>query len=205
MTHGDGKYSNKVDSILFLNDRLSHRYGNGATSLMIMAGSLSAIQYIISRNMDNADFINAQDAYGQSALIYACLQVGKDARGVELSVKLLTSFPSVDIHLRDRWNMSALECALYSENLKAIPILLGHPSWSPQSIRKAVIAAVQNSFYSLKLLDILRGAKEVQRAFSWNLGLGGRADWALLASAPPLRKTYREKIPIKPVKSFLPL
>ncbi|KAF6755935.1 ankyrin repeat-containing domain protein [Ephemerocybe angulata] len=169
--HGKGE-SQTISSVC-LNDN-HRRYGNGRTSLMVMALSYHlALQYLISRNSQDPDFLNAQDNDGLSALMIASKE------HVDFSVKLLTACSSIDIHLRDRTGKSALVHVLEHNNVEAMAILLDHASWNLKSIRKAVIAAAQSSI-SPDMLNKLLGAKEVQQAFSWRLDAGDSADVIVL-------------------------
>ncbi|KAF5340763.1 hypothetical protein D9611_007497 [Ephemerocybe angulata] len=119
--HGEGVF--QTISSVCLNDN-HRRYGNGRTSLMIMALNYPlALKYLISRNSEDPDFLNAQDDDGLSALMIA--SKGRGVRRVE-SVKLLTALPSIDIHLRDRIGKSALVHALEHNNVEAMAILLDH-------------------------------------------------------------------------------
>ncbi|KAF6753251.1 hypothetical protein DFP72DRAFT_1130783 [Ephemerocybe angulata] len=143
----------------------SHRRYEGArTSLMILASYPAAVNYLVSENGDNPDFINAQDTDGRCALMYVCF--GQDPEGAEFSVRILTSCPSIDIHLRDRDGMSALDYALRSENFNAQEILLDHPSWNHPTIRSVVIAATQNGNTDPEALWGLLDIQSVQDAFA---------------------------------------
>ncbi|KAF6761417.1 hypothetical protein DFP72DRAFT_39780 [Ephemerocybe angulata] len=82
-----------------LND--SHRrYEDERTSLMLLANYPAAVKYLVSENENNPDFINAQDKDGRCALMYVFF--GQGPEGAEFSIEILTSCPSVNIHLRDR-------------------------------------------------------------------------------------------------------
>ncbi|KAF5332616.1 hypothetical protein D9611_005341 [Ephemerocybe angulata] len=142
------------------------RYEDERTSLMLLASYPAAVKYLVSENGDNPDFINAQDTDGRCALMYVCF--GQDSEGAESSVRILTSCPSIDIHLRDRDGMSALDYAMYSKNTKALHVLLGHPSWNPPAIRKAVITAAQELKIPSEALRDLLQTQQIQDAFSSN-------------------------------------
>ncbi|KAF6742124.1 hypothetical protein DFP72DRAFT_1109602 [Ephemerocybe angulata] len=125
-----------------LNDSPIRRYEDGRTALMLLANFPLAVKYTTSRIGDKEGQINTQDDDGRSALMYACF--GQDTDKAELSVKVLVSCPAIDIYLRDRDGMSALDYAVYSKNFKALQALLAHPSWDSPALRKALIIATQN-------------------------------------------------------------
>ncbi|KAF6761386.1 hypothetical protein DFP72DRAFT_39209 [Ephemerocybe angulata] len=142
-----------------------HRYEDERTSLMLLANYPAAVKYLVSENADNPEFVNTQDRDGRCALMYACF--GQDSRGAELSVEILTSCPSLDVHLRDRDGISALDYAMYSENFEALGLLLGHTSWNPHTIRSAVIAATQKGNIDPEALQWgLLNMQSVQDAFA---------------------------------------
>ncbi|KAF5332459.1 hypothetical protein D9611_005351 [Ephemerocybe angulata] len=149
-----------------LND--SHRrYEDERTSLMLLANYPCAVKYLFSENADNPEFINAQDRDGRCALMYACF--GQDPHDAEFSIEILTSCPSLNVHLRDRDGMSALDYALYSNNIDALETLLKHPSWDAPGIRNAVISTAQElKIPSEALRDLLR-TRRIQDAFSSNI------------------------------------
>lgn len=158
---GDERSKSQV-IFVSLDDR--HRYENGRTSLMLMANVPRALKYLISKFGDRADWVNAQDNYGRSALMHACF----DGQG-QTSIEVLVLFcSSVDIHLRDRQGISALEYAMSSGMFEAIEILLNHESWNPLSIRKAIIAATQKQVISASPLALckLLATQRVQNALS---------------------------------------
>ncbi|KAF5332472.1 hypothetical protein D9611_005347 [Ephemerocybe angulata] len=147
-----------------LKDR-HRRYEDERTSLMLLANYPAALIHLVSENENNPDFVNAHDIDGRCALMYACF--GQDPDSATMSVKILTSCPSVNVHLRSRDGMSALDYALYSSNTHVLKFLLTHPSWSPPTIRSAVIAASQNRNIYPRALECLLNARQVQDAFSF--------------------------------------
>ncbi|KAF6753259.1 hypothetical protein DFP72DRAFT_427487 [Ephemerocybe angulata] len=148
----------------------SHRrYEDERMSLMLLANYPAAVKYLVSENADNPEFINAQDRDGRCAIMYACF--GLDPELFEsnfdmFSVEILTSFPSLDVHLRDRDGMSALDYALYSKNIEALKFLLDHPLWEPPAIRNAVITAAQKRNINPEALVSLLNTDSVQEAFA---------------------------------------
>ncbi|KAF6761418.1 hypothetical protein DFP72DRAFT_1062411 [Ephemerocybe angulata] len=140
------------------------RYENERTSLMLLAHYPAAVKYLVSENENNPDFINAQDNDGRCALMYACF--GQHPEGARLSVKILTSCPSLNVHLRDRDGMSALDYALHSKNIEALKVLLEHSSWNPPAIRNAAIVAAQEPKIRSEAIQALLRAQQVQDAFS---------------------------------------
>lgn len=74
--------------------------------------------------------------------MYACF--GQDTSRAFQSVAVFIACPSVDIHLRDRDGMSALDYAVYSWNFDALDVLLEHPSWDPLTLGNAIITAARN-------------------------------------------------------------
>ncbi|KAF5332787.1 hypothetical protein D9611_005219 [Ephemerocybe angulata] len=167
------------------------RYEDGRTALMLTTNYPLAVKYLISKLGDEEDLLNAQDDDGRSALMYACF--GQDARGVRLSVGLLTSCYSINVHLRDQQGMSALEYALLSGNFEASNILLNHPSWNSSSIRSATLAASQKPYIGPRALERLLKTRQVQEAFSWrNLVAGDlRRDAVLVVATLRRRVDYR--------------
>ncbi|KAF5332741.1 hypothetical protein D9611_005369 [Ephemerocybe angulata] len=155
------------------------RYEDGRTSLMLLVNYPNAVKYLVSKYKDNPDFINAQDTDGRSALMYVGFR--RDSDTAELSVEHITSCPSVDIHLRDRDGMSALDYAVYSENIVVLDVLLNHPSWDLPAIRTAVITAAHNRNITRGALEHLLNAGWVQDAFS-DVG-HGKADGCALITA----------------------
>ncbi|KAF5332806.1 hypothetical protein D9611_005253 [Ephemerocybe angulata] len=125
-----------------LNDSPVRRYEDGRTALMLLANFHMAVRYIISKIGDKDDQINARDDNGRSALMYACS--GKATDRAKLSVEAFVSCPSIDIHLRDRDGMSALDYTVNSSNFEALDVLLAHPSWNRLILRNAVITAAQH-------------------------------------------------------------
>ncbi|KAF6761411.1 hypothetical protein DFP72DRAFT_39649 [Ephemerocybe angulata] len=166
-----------------LND--SHRrYEDGRTSLMLLANYPAAVKYLVSENENNPDFINAQDSDGRCALMYVCF--GQDPEGAAFSIEILTSYPSVNIHLRDRDGMSALDYALYLKNIEALNILLDHSSWNPSEIRSAIITAAQKRDIDTEGLAYLLDTALVQHAFD-ELTVDAKADNFALEAALHLR------------------
>ncbi|KAF6761381.1 hypothetical protein DFP72DRAFT_1090484 [Ephemerocybe angulata] len=144
----------------------SHRrYEDERTSLMLLANYPAAVKYLVSENADNPEFINAQDRDGRCAIMYACFVQDPELFDI-LSVEILTSFPSLDVHLRDRDGMSALDYVLYSKNIEALKFLLDHPLWEPPAIRNAVITAAQKRNINPEALVSLLNTDLVQEAFS---------------------------------------
>ncbi|KAF5332805.1 hypothetical protein D9611_005252 [Ephemerocybe angulata] len=125
-----------------LNDSPARRYEDGRTALMLLATFPLAVGYLISRIRENEIQINAQDDTGRCALMYACF--GQDTSRAFQSVAVFIACPSVDIHLRDRDGMSALDYAVYSWNFDALDVLLEHPSWDPLTLGNAIITAARN-------------------------------------------------------------
>ncbi|KAF6753254.1 hypothetical protein DFP72DRAFT_427271 [Ephemerocybe angulata] len=145
------------------------RYEDQRTSLMLLANYPAALKHLVSENENNPHVINAQDTDGRCALMYACF--GRQDPGdasARLSVKLLTSCPSIDIHLRDRDGMSALDYALYSNNIDARDVLLAHPSWDAPGIRNAVISTAQELKIRSEALRNLLRIQQIQDAFCSN-------------------------------------
>ncbi|KAF6753277.1 ankyrin repeat-containing domain protein [Ephemerocybe angulata] len=142
------------------------RYEDGRTALMLLVDYPVTLEYLVSVNLDNSDFINAQDSDGRCALMYACS--GQVPASTSFSVHVLISHPSININLRDRTGMSALDYALCSENIHVLNQLLGHPSWDAPAIRNAVITAVQELKIHSKAIQGLLEAQQVQIAFSNN-------------------------------------
>ncbi|KAF5332680.1 hypothetical protein D9611_005328 [Ephemerocybe angulata] len=142
------------------------RYEDGRTALMLLVDYPVTLEHLVSVNLDNSDFINAQDSDGRCALMYACS--GQVPASTSFSVHVLISHPSININLRDRTGMSALDYALYSENIHVLNQLLGHPSWDAPAIRNAVITAVQELKIHSKAIQGLLEAQQVQIAFSNN-------------------------------------
>ncbi|KAF6753252.1 hypothetical protein DFP72DRAFT_427244 [Ephemerocybe angulata] len=169
------------------------RYEDERTSLMLLASYPAAVKYLVSENENNPDFINAQDNDGRCALMYVCF--GQDPEGAEFSIEILTSCPSVNIHLRDRDGMSALDHALYSKNIdpfNALEVLLRHPSWNPSAVRNAVIAAAQQEIIESEYLECLLIQESVQKAFS--TPGAGRADGFALITALRHRGDCKEML-----------
>ncbi|KAF6761389.1 hypothetical protein DFP72DRAFT_39235 [Ephemerocybe angulata] len=146
------------------------RYEDQRTSLMLLANYPAALKHLVSENKNNPRVINAQDNDGRCALMYACFGQSKDPgdASARLSVKLLTSCPSIDIHLRDRDGMSALDYALYSNNIDARDVLLAHPSWDAPGIRNAVISTAQELKIRSEALRNLLRIQQIQDAFCSN-------------------------------------
>ncbi|KAF6761401.1 hypothetical protein DFP72DRAFT_1090534 [Ephemerocybe angulata] len=140
------------------------RYEDERTSLMLLANYPATVKHLVGRNEYNPDFINAQDSDGRCALMYACF--GQHPEGARLSVKILTSCPSLNVHLRDRDGMSALDYALHSKNIEALKVLLEHSSWNPPAIRNAAIVAAQEPKIRSEAIQALLRAQQVQDAFS---------------------------------------
>ncbi|KAF6753235.1 hypothetical protein DFP72DRAFT_849249 [Ephemerocybe angulata] len=147
---------------VYLNDD-HRRYEDERTSLMLLANYPAAVKHLVSRNEDNPNFINALDIDGRCAIMYASF--GQDSTRAMKSVKTLTSCPSLNVHLRDRDGMSALDYALFSYNWDAATVLLDHPSWTSPTIRSAVITAARQRNISLHSLEWLLDAR--QGAFSF--------------------------------------
>ncbi|KAF5311594.1 hypothetical protein D9611_009489 [Ephemerocybe angulata] len=144
-----------------------HRqYEDGRTSLMLLANYPAAVNYLVSENEDNPAFINAQDSDGRCALMYVCF--GQDPESARLSVTILTSCPSVNVHLRDRDGMSALDYVVCSKYIHALEVLLRHPSWNPPAIRNAVITAAQELKIPSEAFRVLLQTQQIQDAFSSN-------------------------------------
>ncbi|KAF6748362.1 hypothetical protein DFP72DRAFT_574848 [Ephemerocybe angulata] len=164
-----------------LNDSPARRYEDGRTALMLLATFPLAVGYLISRIRENEIQINAQDDTGRCALMYACF--GQDTSRAFQSVAVFISFPSIDIHLRDRDCMSALDYAVYSRNSKALDVLLEHPSWDPPTLANAVITAAQN--HNIVLRDLLT-LLQTQKVRNLNAADGEFADFlkATLRSRP---------------------
>ncbi|KAF6761395.1 hypothetical protein DFP72DRAFT_1090517 [Ephemerocybe angulata] len=164
------------------------RYAGERTSLMLLANYPGAVMHLASGNKDNPGFMNAQDIDGRSALMYACF--GQDHNiGARLSVGIFTSCPSVNVHLRDRDGMSALDYALYSKNIDALEVLIDHPSWNNPANRSAAITAAQKRFRNIDpgALESLLNTQSVQGAFE-EAGDSETDGCALMTALRPSRR-----------------
>ncbi|KAF6753233.1 hypothetical protein DFP72DRAFT_902290 [Ephemerocybe angulata] len=145
-----------------------------------------------SRPEVDRDYANASDGQGRTALIRLCQQ---RFRRFTSTLDVLLSFPEIDIHIRDKHGLSALDYML--RNRPAHPkgrigSLLSHHSWNPSIVRKAVVTALrmpaardwrQTSLEWLELVKELFNCPRVIQAYDWDRQNGDPDIVILLALA----------------------